>query len=63
MKRLITYITTFIKKFFKICSGVNTTRKGIMWVDVPNTCASRLEKESILYDTINRLEREIKIIK
>ena len=63
MKRLITYITTFIKKLFKICSGVNTTRKGIMWVDVPNTCASRLEKESILYDTINRLEREIKIIK
>jgi len=63
MKRLITYITTFIKKFFKICSGVNTTRKGIMWVDVPNTCTSRLEKDFILYDTIDRLEQKIKIIK
>ena len=63
MKKLITYITTYIKKFFKVCSPVNTTRKGVMWVDVPNTCTSRLEKDVILYDTIDRLEQKIKIIK
>jgi len=63
MKRLITYITTSIKKFFKVCSLEKTTRKGVMWVDVPNTCTSRLEKDFILYDTIDRLEQKIKIIK
>ena len=63
MKKLITYITTYIKKFFKVCSLEKTTRKGVMWVDVPNTCTSRLEKDFILYDTIDRLEQKIKIIK
>ena len=63
MKKLITYITTYIKKFFNVCIPVNTTRKGVMWVDVPNTCTSRLEKDFILYDTIDRLEQKIKIIK
>ena len=63
MKKLITYITIFIKKFFKEFSPVKTTRKGVMWVDVPNTCTSRLEKDFILYDTIERLELKIKIIK
>ena len=62
MKKLITYITTYIKKFFKACSPVKTTRKGVMWVDVPNTCTSRLEKDFILYDTLDRLEQKIKII-
>jgi len=33
-----------------------------MWVDVPNTCKSREEKDIILFDAINRLEQEIKII-
>jgi hypothetical protein len=33
-----------------------------MWVDVPNTCTSRLEKDFILYDTLDRLEQKIKII-
>jgi hypothetical protein len=62
MKKLITYITTYIKKFFKVCSPVKTTRKGVLWVDVPNTCTSRLEKDFILYDTLDRLEQKIKII-
>ena len=32
-----------------------------MWIDVPNICSSREEKDLILYDTINRLEQKIKI--
>ena len=38
-----------------------TTRKDYMWIDVPNICNSREEKDLILYDTINRLEQKIKI--
>ncbi len=63
MKKLITYITTYIKKFFNVCSGVNTTKKETLWIDVPNICKSRKEKDFILFDTIERLERKIKIIK
>ncbi len=32
-----------------------------MWIDVPNVCNSRVEKDLILHDTINRLEQKIKI--
>ena len=63
MKRLITYITTYIKKFFRVCGAVNTTKKETLWIDVPNICKSRKEKDFILFDTIERLERKIKIIK
>lgn len=63
MKKLITYITTYIKKFFRVCSAVNTTKKETLWIDVPNICKSRKEKDFILFDTIERLERKIKIIK
>lgn len=53
----------FLRKLYKSLRIENTTRKGIVWVDVPNTCTSRLEKDFILYDTIERLELKIKIIK
>tara|TARA_R100000544_G_C2172733_1_gene33037 strand:- start:85 stop:225 length:141 start_codon:yes stop_codon:yes gene_type:complete len=46
-----------------VCSGVNTTKKETLWIDVPNICKSRKEKDFILFDTIERLERKIKIIK
>ena len=63
MRKVMTLITTFIKKFFRECKAQKTTRKRIAWVDVPNTCESVKEKEEIIVDTINRLELIIKIIK
>ena len=63
MKRLTTYLTIFIEKLYKECKYVNTTQSQTMWIDVPNICNSRREKDFILFDTIERLERKIKIIK
>jgi len=54
--------TLLFRKLSKLFYIENTTRKGVMWVDVPNTCKSREEKDIILFDAINRLEQEIKII-
>jgi len=54
--------TLLFRKLYNIFYIENTTRKGIMWVDVPNTCKSREEKDLILFDAINRLEQQIKII-
>ncbi len=50
-------------KLYKSLRIENTTRKDYMWIDVPNICNSREEKDFILHDTINRLELKIKIIK
>lgn len=63
MRKVTTLITIFIKRFYKSFRIKNTTRKGILWIDVPNICKSRKEKDSILYDTLQRLEQKIKIIK
>ena len=63
MKRLTTYLTIFIEKLYKECKYVNTTQSQTMWIDVPTTCKSAEEKELIIFDTINRLEQKIKIIK
>ena len=63
MIKVTTLITTFIKKFYNFFNVKKTTNRNRLWVDVPNTCNSRREKDSILFDTLDRLEQKIKIIK
>ncbi len=53
--------TLLLRKLCKLFVTEITTRKDYMWIDVPNICSSREEKDLILYDTINRLEQKIKI--
>ena len=53
--------TLLFRKLCKLFVTEITTRKDYMWIDVPNICNSREEKDFILHDTINRLEQKIKI--
>jgi len=53
--------TLLFRKLCKLFVTEITTRKDYMWIDVPNICNSREEKDLILYDTINRLEQKIKM--
>ena len=63
MIKVMTLITIFIKKFYNFFLLENTTQKNRLWVDVPTTCKSRREKDFILFDTLEKLEQKIKIIK
>ena len=63
MIKVMTLITIFIKKFYNFFLLENTTQKNRLWVDVPNTCNSRKEKDFFLFDTLEKLELTIKIIK
>jgi hypothetical protein len=53
--------TLLFRKLCKLFVTEITARKDYMWIDVPNICNSREEKDFILHDTINRLEQKIKI--
>jgi hypothetical protein len=63
MIKVTTLTTTFIKKFYNFFNVKKITNRNRLWVDVPNTCNSRREKDFILFDTLDRLEQKIKIIK
>ena len=63
MIKVTTLITTFIKKFYNFLNVKKTTNRNRLWVDVPNTCNSRREKDFILFDTLEKLELTIKITK
>ena len=63
MIKVTTLITTFIKKFYNFFNVKKTTNRNRLWVDVPNTCNSRREKDFILFDTLEKLELTIKITK
>ena len=52
MIKVMTLITIFIKKFYNFFKLENTTQKNRLWVDVPNTCNSRKEKDFILFRKI-----------
>lgn len=54
MKRLKTFILTYIKKLYN---------NNNMWVEVPTICKCRKDKDFIIMTTIEHLEQTIKIQK
>jgi len=60
MNQNLTSVRTYIRKLYK---KYDTTDRKKMWVRVPSTCVSRIDKENVIYSTIDFLERNIKINK
>lgn len=60
MNQNLTLVRTYIRKLY---NKYDTTDSKKMWVRVPNTCKSRIDKENVIYSTIDFLERNIKINK
>jgi len=49
------------KTIYKFVSSKTPKKKRMMWVTVPMSCRTREEKDIIILDLINTLERQIKI--
>jgi hypothetical protein len=55
MKRLKTFLITFIGRLFR----VRQEKKGSMWLEVPLSCNTAEDKSEVIFSALNLMEQLI----